>query len=175
MEDFPARRAAETGKAYSAFVAYAALGRDRSLEKARHALAKDSPGYLRVLKTWSAQHAWQARVATYDSAMFARKAALAAQAELSAYRDALENHRARYQKAGLDLYAIASGLLAQCARAIRGQEIQGADGRLYTIPAMELTPASLRTAMQALAIAADLEAHALRLGELLPALSRGGE
>ena len=72
-------------------------------------------------------------------------------------------------------HAIASGLLAQCARAIRGEVVIDKDGKAHTIPAMELTPASLRVAMQALTIAADLEAHALRLGELLPRLSAGSE
>ena len=162
----------ETDRAYRAKAAYLTMGAGRSLVKVRQEIGTRS---VRFLEIWSVKYGWVESARAYDNTIATLKAQHAAQAELSSYREALENHRARYQKAGQDLYAIASGLLSQCARAIKGEQIKGADGKVYTIPAMELTPATVSTAMRALAIAADLEAHALRIAELLPALSRGGD
>ena len=172
--DIP-RIASETARAYAARVEYVIAGEGRSIDRLADQRRSKSGSRSTTLLNWSAKYGWVESARAYDNTIATLKAQHAAQAELSSYRDALENHRARYQKAGQDLYAIASGLLSQCARAIKGEQIKGADGKTYTIPAMELTPATVSTAMRALAIAADLEAHALRIAELLPALSRGGD
>lgn len=62
------KRPDESDKAYRALTAYLDLGPDRSLEKTRHKLSKESPGYLRTLKKWSADHEWVARATAYDTA-----------------------------------------------------------------------------------------------------------
>jgi len=66
------RRPDETDKAYHAFATYLDLGPDRSLEKTRLKLAKESPGYVRTLKKWSAEREWVTRAGAYDIAQRAQ-------------------------------------------------------------------------------------------------------
>lgn len=153
----------ESARAYAARVAYVTMGAGRSIERAARNNAKTIPHY----KVWSVKYGWVEHARRYDDQV----AFLAVQEAAAQYRVDLEEHRARYQKAGKDLYTVAAGLLAQCARAVRGQTIRDAAGKEWTIPAMELTPATVATAMRALATAADLEAHALRIAEIMPKLS----
>lgn len=156
----------EPPRAYDARVRYIVAGPGRSLEKTRQEIGK---GSVRYLEAWSSRYGWVDAAARYDQTL----ATLVAHANAEQYRRDLEDHRERYQKAGKDLYAVSLALLQACARAIRGQKIKGADGQEYLIPAMELTPASLSTAMRGLQAAGDLEAHALRLADLLPQLDQG--
>lgn len=55
----------ETNKAHSAFLAYAAMGPSRSLDKLCAQMGA-KPGYARVLYEWSRKHHWQRRVREYD-------------------------------------------------------------------------------------------------------------
>lgn len=155
----------ESSRAYEARVRYIVAGPRRSLDSVAQELSKSRP----LIARWSKAHGWVDSAAAYDQTL----ASLVAHANAEQYRRDLEDHRERYQKAGKDLYAVSLALLQACARAIRGQKIKGADGQEYLIPAMELTPASLSTAMRGLQAAGDLEAHALRLADLLPQLDQG--
>ncbi len=161
----------ETPRAYAARVEYLTMGAGRSLDRLRQNHGKTTATYTRQVEDWSAKYGWQRHAEQYDQTL----ATLAAQAHAEQYRRDLDEHRQRYQKAGRDLHAIAQGLLAQCARAVRGEVVRTTDGREITIPAMELTPAALSTAMRALMVAADLEAHALRVADLLPRLGADSE
>lgn len=172
--DIP-RMEGETARAYAARVEYITAGEGRSIDKLLDQKRIKSVSRSSTLLHWSAKYGWVESARQYDNTLATLKAQHAAQAELSAYREALESHRTRYQKAGQDLHTVASALLTQCARAIKGERIEGKDGKIYTIPAMELTPTSLSTAMRALTTAADLEAHALRIADLLPRLNHDSE
>lgn len=163
----------ETPRAYAARVEYLTMGAGRSLDRVAGQKGGKSGGRINntTVENWSVKYGWAARATEYDATL----ATLAAQAHAEQYRRDLDEHRQRYQKAGRDLHAIAQGLLAQCARAVRGEVVRTTDGREITIPAMELTPAALSTAMRALMVAADLEAHALRVADLLPRLGADSE
>jgi hypothetical protein len=159
----------ETARAYAARVIYLTMGPSRSLEKIRG----QSVGNVRVtnrlatLEEWSVRYNWVESSRRYDQIL----SDITIQEAAATYRKDLEEHRAKTMKAGGDLFTVAQALLVQCGRAIRGQQIEGKDGKLYTIPAMELTPTTLATAARALTTALDLEAHALRIADLLPKLS----
>lgn len=157
----------ETPKAYQARVRYFTLGERRTIDAVAQELTKSRS----LIARWSERYGWYELSQRYDQTL----ASVAASAHAEQYRRDLDEHRARYQKAGRDLHAIAQGLLAQCARAVRGEVVRTTDGREITIPAMELTPAALSTAMRALMVAADLEAHALRVADLLPRLGADSE
>lgn len=62
------QRKGETPKAYTAFMAYVALGPKRSLRK-----LSEAEGYnLRQLERWSSQHDWQTRSGAHDVAELTR-------------------------------------------------------------------------------------------------------
>jgi hypothetical protein len=118
-------------------------------------IGKESAGYTRTLELWSVDHDWQARVRTYDQAMAQERAA-----EISRrYLADLEDHRDRYGKAGKALHGVAVRLLSELNA---------------KVASIEMTPATLATVARALTTAADLEAHALGIDELLPRV-RGDE
>jgi hypothetical protein len=158
------RREGESSRAYEARVHYVTAGPMRSLDQ----MAKDGrwSKSRSLLGRWSTEYEWVRSAKEYDDVV----ASLAARRASEAYLAELEDHRVRYQRAGRDLYRVANLLLNQCARAVRGETIRGADGREYLIPAMELTPNTISVVMRALTTAADLEAHALRISDLLPKL-----
>lgn len=158
----------ESARAHAAKIAYVTMGPDRSLEKTRQRLGKDSAGYTRTLEEWSTKFDWPATARAWDDQQAA--AVIAAAAEV--YRKELEDHRRRYGDAGKALYQVAAQVLKQLSQ-IAGQQpmvIEGKDGKFYKVSGLELTPATLTTAARAMTIAADLEAHALRLGDILPKL-----
>lgn len=161
------RHEGESARAYAARVEYVTAGPGRSIDKVGQQRGNKKATPSGLITRWSSTYGWVKSAEQYDNTL----ATLHAQQAGQRYLEELEDHRARYQKAGKDLYATATGLLGQCVRAIRGEAIKGEDGKTYLIPAMELTPATLSTVLRALTTAADLEAHALRLGELLPKLS----
>ncbi len=154
----------ESMPAYQARVRYIVLGEARSQEKVSKELGKS----LDLIGRWSARDHWVEHAQRYDETL----ATLAAQAHAEEYQQELEDHRKRYQKAGKDLYTVAAALIGVCAQALRGKTIKGADGQTYTIPAMEITPNTLAIAARALTTAGDLEAHALRIADILPGLER---
>jgi hypothetical protein len=157
----------ETPKAYQARVRYLMLGERRTLDAVAQELSKSRS----LIARWSERYGWYELAQQYDQSM----AGLAARRAAQAYLDDLEAHRERTKRVAGDLYTVAAGLLAQCSRAIKGQTIEGRDGKTYTIPKMELTPASLATATRGLMAALELEAHALDLDKLLPSLTEGGD
>lgn len=165
------RHPEESARAYQARVEYVTMGTGRSLDKliarVRSGDISGIPTRRNTLADWSTKYGWGDSARQYDDTLQSVRVQTASEQ----YLKDLEEHRTRYQKAGQDLFGIAVGLLAQCGRAIRGERIIGKDGKEYFIPQMELTPTTLATATRSLVIAADLEAHALRLSELLPQLA----
>lgn len=152
----------ESPRAHAARVAYITLGAERSTARVGQELGKSKT----LMDRWSSRFEWSSTAKAYDELL----ASLAAQAHVEQYRKDLEDHRARYQKAGKDLFAVASGFMMVLAQSVRGQTIEGKDGKRYVIPAIEMTPGALTIAARALATAADLEAHALRIADLMPKL-----
>lgn len=154
----------ERAERYEARVAYITAGPDRSLAHTGQKLGKS----VALMERWSAADDWTTHAARYDETVFT----LAAQEAAEQYRADLEDHRRRYGDAGKALYQVAAQLLKQLSQ-IAGQQprtVEGKDGRTYKIPGIELTPATLTVASRAMTIAADLEAHALRIGDILPKL-----
>ncbi len=138
----------ESARAYDARVRYVTMGPKRSIERAAQDNAKTIPHY----KVWSVKHGWVESARRYDEAV----AYLTVQEAADAYRRDLEDHRKRYQQSGRALHGVAVEMLS----------------RLRAAP-VEYTPAALATIARALTVAADLEAHALRVADLLPRL--GGD
>jgi hypothetical protein len=136
----------ETGKAYAARQAYILMGAGRSLDKVSRECTKSLP----LLKRWSARYGWVEHARRYDDIC----GQLAAVAAADAYRRELESYRERYGAVGRSLYQVAGRLLV-----VLNQQID----------TLELAPADLTTIARALVVAADLEALALRLRELLEA------
>lgn len=158
----------ESARAHAAKIAYVTMGPDRSLEKTRQRLGKSAAGYTRTLEEWSTRFDWAATARAWDDQQAA--AALAHAAD--AYRRDLEDHRKRYGDAGKALYQVAGAVLQRLNKALAqpAQTIKGADGKIYELPGIKITPELLTTAARAMTIAADLEAHALRLADILPKL-----
>lgn len=156
----------EPPRAYAARVEYVTMGAGRSAERVR---AKIGLRSARRIELWSAQYGWVDSARQYDDAA----AALRIQAAAEAYRRDLEDHRQRYAKAGRDLYTVATAMVAHMARHLRdaGRTLELRDGTTYTVPAVRLSDTTLGAVSRALTIAGDLEAHALRLEELIPQLT----
>lgn len=150
---------------YQARTIYITMGADRSLDAVSQRLAKSVP----LLKRWSSEDHWSEHAARYDETVYT----LAARDAADAYRRDLEDHRKRYGDAGKNLYKIAGGLMNTIAQQLQGRTIEGKDGKTYTIPTMKIDQGAITVLARALATAADLEAHALRLGDLLPKLAEG--
>jgi len=152
MAAFPPRLPAESAQAYESACTYVSMGADRSQEAVGRKLGKSR----QLMSRWSAQHDWVQRAALYDAAL----AAEAAARYTADYLAKLEDHRTRYENAGKALYRVSSRLLKML------------DGQ---VDELELTPATLGVVLRAFITAADLEAHALMLDEVLPSLGRGGD
>jgi hypothetical protein len=162
------REPGESNRAYEMRREYVTMGPSRSIDKLRQNHGKTTATYTRQLEGWSSQYGWVACARKYDDEM----TLIAIQEASDAYRRDLEDHRKRYGDAGKALYQVAAKLLKQLD-GIAGQTpktIEGRDGKWYKVPGIELTPATLTVASRAMTIAADLEAHALRLGDILPKL-----
>lgn len=146
----------ESSKAYTSRVQYLTMGPERSLEKLRQSYGKRTASYTRQLEAWSTRFHWQEHARRWDE----QNASLIARAASEQYRKDLEDHRARYQQSGQVLYGLAMLLATRIKKQLD-------DGTL------RLSGANLATIAQALTVAADLEAHALQIGELLPRLGDG--
>ncbi len=151
----------EPARAHGRLVKYAALGPGRSLARIAAQIAADEGapddvGKLsakrRQVERWSSAWDWQKRVTAYDDALTVQ----VARDNARHYRAELEDHRVRYGGAGKVLYNVAGSLLERFRR--NPEEV-------------ELTPQALAVVVRALTTAADLEAHALGLDQLLPRLS----
>lgn len=159
----------ESARAFQARVEYVTAGPDRSTAKVGQKLGKTKD----LMDRWSARFDWSATARAWDD----QQAAAALQEAAAAYRRDLEDHRKRYGDAGKSLWQVAARLLQELNTIIATppRTIEGKDGRIYKIPGIELTPATLTIASRAMTIAADLEAHALRLGDILPKLDQGAD
>jgi prophage DNA circulation protein len=141
----------ESAKAYAAFVAYAEMGSQRSLEKVCQRYAKSIP----VLKRWSAQHHWQERVRQYDAAVLEEH-----NAALRAKRNQ-EIERLR-QDALLDaktLRQLGRGLSARLGETIKDMKAEDIEPKHVA--------SLLRTVAQSLEAATDIDAAALGVDEAL--------
>jgi hypothetical protein len=148
-----ARLPGETPKAHNALLVYAELGSDRSLEKTRQALGKDSAGYVRTLETWSSQHRWQERVALHDALLAQER-----QRRITEdYLEDIQEHQERYRHTGRELFAVSRMLLSKIAQAAKDDE-------------MPMNAATLHALVRGFQISAELEAHSLSLDRLLPML-----
>lgn len=97
------------------------------------------------------------RLPHFSQAVESRRAELHAEqlrAATERYVAALEEHQRRYQQTGKALHSAAIRLLDQLREAAAAQTI-------------EYTPAALTAISRALTVAADLEAHALMIADLL--------
>lgn len=149
MADFPLRQDKESAKAYEAFTTYCGLGTCRSLAKVGQALGKSTT----LIERWSITHHWQDRIRPYDETL----ARVQANEVAERYKQAVRDHFDRYHDVGLKLYFTAKALL----------------DRLYeNVDTMPITPALLTSIARTLTISADVEAHALQLGQLIPALQK---
>lgn len=109
------RQRGEGEKAWSAFVEYLELGRDRSLAKLAHELGR-KPSYKRHLERWSSAHNWVARAAAWDehqrqerrreNAQLAEEAQAAAYDALGEALDELAGLACHSEKPGVRLGAI---------------------------------------------------------------------
>lgn len=160
MANFPTQRANESAQAYEAACAYFAMGADRSMEHVSQKLSKSVP----LLKRWSAQHEWVARSREYDAAL-----AVDIAAEHTARHLAdLEAHRKKSMEAGQALYAVAGQLIKQLNYVLANpKKIEGKDGKIYTLHAVDMTASTFGIAARALTTALDLEAHALGVDRIL--------
>lgn len=161
------RETGESARAYAARVRYVTMGPGRSIDKVADQNGIKTGSRPSNYLEWSRKYGWVACAEKYDQEI----AFITVQEAAAAYRRDLEDHRQRYQKAGKDLHRVALGLMSTIAAQLQGQVIEGKDGRKYTIPAMKIDANAITVLSRALTTAADLEAHALRLSELLPKLS----
>jgi hypothetical protein len=135
----------ESARAYEARALYVTMGANRSIESVAQKLGKSSA----LIGRWSSRHEWVESARRYDEAV----TYLTVQDAATAYRRELEDHRERAGKAGKALYGVAIEML----------------GKLRVAP-VEYTPATLATIARALTVALDIEAHGLRIADLLPKL-----
>jgi hypothetical protein len=148
-------------------VAYVTMGPDRSLEKLRQKIGKNT-SYTRQLAEWSSQYDWMATARAWDD----QQAAAALVHAANKYRADLEAHRKKASDAGQALYTVAGQLLKQVSAALSGpRKIKGEDGKVYTLHGIDLNANSFSVAAKAMQVALDLEAHALSIDKLLPALT----
>jgi hypothetical protein len=156
----------ESAKAFAARQEYVLMGPQRSLEKTRQKLAKDSPGYTRVLKEWSERFGWVESAAKYDSEI-----SLITVQDASARHIAdLEAHRAQANQVGDALIGVGAQLVTQVSAAIKNpKKIKGEDGKWYTLHGIELTAQTFAIAARALQTGLDLKAHALGVDSVLGA------
>jgi hypothetical protein len=148
---------AESSRAAEARRIYVEMGVDRSTAKVAHQLGKTKA----LMDRWCAKYRWVEAAQAWDDARAAESSARAAER----YHADLEDHRERYGKAGRSLHALAPAYMNKLAQ------------RIKDLDSDEIKPSRLaldvRTAAAALQIAGDLEAHALRLAEILPSLEAG--
>lgn len=139
----------EGSRPYAARMMYTTMGNARSLDRVAQQLAKSLP----LLKRWSSQFNWVDCAREYDQQLALR----AAQVHQEAYLAEIESHRRRYGDTGRALHAMCVKLLYELNQ---------------HLTTMDYSPASLGAICRAITTAADLEAHSLRLAELLPRLGR---
>lgn len=160
----------ESARAYAARVEYVTMGAGRSLEKLRGQSGGKAgvPNRLTTLEEWSTRYDWGDSARKYDDAL----ASVTVQQAAEEHQKSLRAFRAKYAKSGDDLHKVASVMLSVFAQQIQGKRIEGKDGNVYVIPTMEMNANTLGQIKAALQTAADLEALALRIEDLLDDQSR---
>lgn len=144
---------------YEARTLYVTMGPNRSLDAVSRKLSKSLP----LMKRWSTEDNWTEHAEHYDnqiSYMTVQDAAQQHQEDLRAFR-------IKYGKAGDDLHKVSMSMLALFARHLQGKTIEDKHGNKHIIPAVEMNASTLGQIKAALQTAADLEALALRVGDLL--------
>jgi hypothetical protein len=148
----------ESAKAYTARVEYVTMGPSRSIDRVGRNRGKGGARST-VLQEWSTKYNWVDSARRYDDAV----AYITIQDAAAQYRKDLEDHRQRYGKSGRELHALANTYIRKLA------------DRLRSLDSADITPGRIandvRTVAAALTVAADLEAHALRVADLLPRLA----
>lgn len=154
----------ESARAYSARREYVLMGPQRSIDKvAVNQKGIKSGSRSSTLLDWSRKYNWVESARQYDDTLVG----IAVQEAAEQYQDDLKEFRIKYGKAGYDLYKVAQGMLALFARNLQGQKIEGKDGKVYIIPAVEMNANTLGQIKAAFQTAADLEALGLRVEHLL--------
>ncbi len=157
----------ESARAHEAKIAYVTMGPQRSLEKLRQRLGKESAGYVRTLEAWSSRYDWQATARAWDDQ---QAAALSADASAK-YRADLEKHRTEASDAGAALYTVSGQLIKAINAALAGpRKIEGKDGKIYTIHSIEMNASTFSIAARAMSVALDLRAHSLGVDRILASL-----
>lgn len=149
----------ERSERYEARTTYILMGADRSLYAVSQKLGKSRE----LMERWSSADGWVNLSADYDQTVYT----LAAQSHAEEYQEQLKAFRIKYGKAGDDLHKVANSMLVLFSRQLQGQKIEGKDGKVYLIPAVEMNAGTLGQIKSALQAAADLEALALRVEGLL--------
>jgi hypothetical protein len=139
----------ESARAFRARTEYVMMGPDRSLDKLRQRIGK-SAAYTRQLEEWSSRYDWGATARAWDD----QQAASALHQASEAYRADLADYRKRYGDMGKALYRSAAKMLRKINAKLDD-------------PKTELGAGALLTALNAAKTAADLEALALRVENLL--------
>lgn len=137
----------ERSRAYEAKVQYLLMGQYRNLRD----VATKSRASQAQVNGWASAYDWGSAAREYDEAVASHKIKLAEET----YKRDVEEYMSRYRETGRELQETAMELL----RAMRGK-IQSKD--------FQITQNSLGLASRALMAAADLEAHSLRISEILP-------
>jgi ABC-type transporter MlaC component len=138
----------ESRQAYAARVEYLTMGESRSHE----AVAQKYSKSVGLMARWSSRYNWQAHARAYDQTL----ATLAVQQHAAQYLADLADHRERYSRAGRALFQVATSMLADLNQQRAAIKPNGN---------------TLATVSRALTIAADLEAHALGLDQLMEQLT----
>lgn len=138
----------ESTRAYAARVAYLTMGPERSITGVAQRLHKSHA----IMSRWNSRHRWSEHARQYDETM----ATIAARIAAREYKNELESHRKRYQDIGQELYDVAARMLV----ILKSQ-----------LDRLEYTPSTIALISRAVLVAADLEAHALQVQQLLPQLT----
>jgi hypothetical protein len=152
----------ERAERHEARVLYLTMGADRSQEAVSEKLGKSR----QLIGRWSAEDGWAEQARNYDSV----SAQVAVARHRAEYDMALEAHRAKVLEKTERLTKILDALEGQIARAITGAVIEGADGKTYYIPKMDIEISAINTLRQGRLTVADMEAHALDIPGLRAAL-----
>lgn len=163
----------ESARAYAARVEYVTMGAGRSIEKlADQRRIKGGSKAITPLREWSVRYGWQESARKYDEDV----AHLTVQEAQEQYRADLAAHRKESMEAGKALFTVASQLTIAINQALAGpHQIEGKDGKKYTLHKIELSANTFQIAAKAMQTALDLKAHALGVDVILGKLDDDSE
>lgn len=139
----------ESSRAYAARVEYVTMGPQRSYALVGQRLGKSGT----LIDRWASTYEWVESARRYDGMV----ATLAIQDAATRYRADLEAHREDAMQYGKELCTVAVGLLGKLKKTAEALEV--------------VPPSALPVIVKALTTGMDLQAHALRVAELLPRLT----